>query len=307
MTGVSQGPSPSNGPTTQVQAQANGNSNGQAISSATGAAGALAGWAFASLGKVSLLLARFSCFPRVQALTPADPSSVFLLQQLASADLHSTMSEQPIPGSFGAPSPSQSPSPYTPQPPTSKPASSMRLTSNNPHKSFGGVGASRGGHSAIDDILQGEADEDSVADAWGASGGGDLIDVDADGDDWGGFEEAPVPLYPVVASTPAPQEEEEEDAWGQEEEVKPKPKPTPKPTPTKPKAAAAPKPRPAPTPKAPVVVAASTPPPPQPAATPEPPAAVVNLASLSKEEKEAEMARRREERKQRIAGMKKKA
>ena len=53
-------------PTTQVQAQAaNGNSNGQvpAISSASGAAGALAGWAFASLGKVSLsssFQARFS-------------------------------------------------------------------------------------------------------------------------------------------------------------------------------------------------------------------------------------------------------
>ncbi|CDZ98148.1 arm repeat-containing protein [Phaffia rhodozyma] len=171
-------------PTTQAQAYGNGD-GGKAIGSAAGAAGALAGWAFASIGKT-----------------------------LASSDLQSTMAvpTASIPGSFNPPyssSPSISPRPSTSGPssdfsrpaaaPTpninTKPSNGMRLTSSSAFSSN-----AKKTQFNIDEIL---AEETEVADAWGIDegGGGDLIDMDRDEDDWGGFEEAPTPLYPSHPTT----------------------------------------------------------------------------------------------------------
>lgn len=186
---------------------------------------------------------------------------------------------------------------------------------------------------------------DSSAVGGGGNDGGDLIDVEDDAGDWGMFEEAPVSLFPDTTASTAVASgargavarvgSDEDDGWDMDGPTsspppppppttsqssfsassissnQPRPKPTPKPTATK--TASAPKPRPVTS----VIVnaipsstavpssasasssTASTPV--NEGATP----ATVSLAGLSKEEKEKEMARRREERKARIAGLKK--
>lgn len=207
-----------------------------------------------------------------------------------------------IPGSFST-SPAAFSQPATPSSPSAsrinhatKPskASSMRLASSSVH-SF-----PKKSQFNIDEIL---SDENEVVDAWGTDGGAnDLIDMDRDEGDWGGFEEAPTPLYPSAPSSSHfssvnHHADDSDDPWGSDSKPKPtptrtRPNPAPavKPTPKAVKASAVPTPRPAP----PAVVAKpieSAPP--------------VSLSALSKEDKEKEMARRREERKARIAELKK--
>ncbi|KAJ9095595.1 hypothetical protein QFC21_005466 [Naganishia friedmannii] len=247
------------------------------VNSATGAAGALAGWAIASLGK-----------------------------QLPVSEVHSSISATPA---------------QVHQPPSASNASSDTFRSssavgasrtNTPHAAArsanagkaGGMqlgGPSAGGRtnrvaasSSLVDELAGEFEEDGdeVANVWGSN---DLLDVNADEDDWKDPLADPVPSLPNLSIT--------------------KPK--------QPATIVAPKPirarQPSPAGKA---TALS----PGPAADewntakesdwqegtshptsenkPSTPANV-SLAGLSKEEKEKEMARRREERKARIAAMKK--
>ena len=153
--------SQSYGPTTTTS-QANG-VGGQAglVNSATGAAGALAGWAIASLGK-----------------------------QLQSSEVHSSLSAQPgLSAPVAAPRPSSDsvssfssagPSTSTykitpaPAPVRAKPQTGMRL---------GATKAAPLGGSSLVDSLAGEFEEDGdeVAKAWGTD---DLMDVNADEDDW---------------------------------------------------------------------------------------------------------------------------
>ncbi|ODO05374.1 SCY1 protein kinase [Cryptococcus wingfieldii CBS 7118] len=182
-----------------------------------------------------------------------------------------------------------------------------------------------------------EDDDDDGMNAWGND---DLMDVNADQDDWSAFESAPVPEVVV----PPPQ-----DYY-----VKPTPKakPAPKSTPApaaKPEPIPVPSPVPPPAPLlAPAVSASPTPPSPPTTLAPKPikptPSPIAaqtpiltsspalsqvsamakspapsfsselsagtatgggGLAGMSKEEKEKEMARRREERKAKIAAMKK--
>jgi SCY1-like protein 1 len=141
-----------------------------------------------------------------------------------------------------------------------------------------------------------EWDDGGAANAWGSD---DLIDVNADTDDWAAFESAPVPEIVV----PPPQDYYRKSAT-----------PNGNGTTTKP-AAVKPAPSPAPTPQpAKIAVVQTSAPPPvpdgwdEPDDTPQsvttPPRAAPSLANMNKEEKELEMARRREERKARIAAMK---
>ncbi|GMK54624.1 hypothetical protein CspeluHIS016_0112100 [Cutaneotrichosporon spelunceum] len=225
------------------------------VTNAAGTAGSLAGWAFSSLGK-----------------------------HLQTGEANSSMTAAPGPEvspaftpSFGPPAASRRESADVPRTSTSRLSSSTRPKPQ-------GVGmklAAKPKANLMDEL----ADElDDVANPWGD----DLMDVNADGDDWTAFEsaapvvEAPPPQSYYVSPVSPPKTQPKE------------PLPAAKPVKAKPAAKAAPAPARAPQPPASPPSEASRP------ATPQP-----SLASMSKDEKEKEMARRREERRARIAAMKK--
>lgn len=235
------------------------------VTSAAGAAGSLAGWAFSNLSK-----------------------------QLSSGEASSTLSAQPAAALSPPPSaPASMPVMRRPSDAGAGAGDPPRPAPPSKVASFGGAGASKLGGShgmklgggpkkpttSLVDELAGEWDD---AGGWGND---DLINVNADEDDWTAFEQAPVDIpapppaqeYYVKAASPPPKPASP---------ARTKPKPTPKPSP----AIVAPKP-----------VKPSAP---EPTSRPGSGSATPNLASMSKEEKEREMARRREERKARIAAMK---
>ncbi len=282
-----------------ITTTSNANEAGQAglVNSATGAAGALAGWAIASIGK-----------------------------QMSSTETHSTLSAAPTsslnPPSISSNNPSASASPMVSPRLSSDSASFFGATSSSskpsginvkkaaPRASTSSSGMKLGGVKSkppgpsIADVLADEwqdADDTGVENAWGND---DLIDVNADTDDWAAFESAPVPeivvppeqsYYVNPPSTSAPKKTAP---------AKPAPTPSPKPAST-PKVApvpvlapAIPKPSPAPS-FAPSMASnddwgdAE----PSRSETASPANAQPSLAGMSKEEKDKEMARRREERK----------
>ncbi|KAJ9115267.1 hypothetical protein QFC20_001134 [Naganishia adeliensis] len=270
------------------------------VNSATGAAGALAGWAIASLGKQLPVSEAHSAIS-------ASPAQV---QQPLSAQRSSSDIFQSISSDLSRPS---TPNQASRVPATRK-AGAMQLG--------GASGSARPGvhkpalSTSLIDELAGEFEEDgdAVADAWGSN---DLMDVNADGDDWSAFEEAPVPLVVQKPSTQSSQRVKQDtmpdDPWADPVPVMPtKSVPKPKPAtssaskPLRPKQAIPP-------------IALSTSNEwdavqdsdwqnsgSQVAADDKPsPPVNISLAGLSKEEKEKEMARRREERKARIEAMKK--
>ncbi|OCF38137.1 SCY1 protein kinase [Kwoniella heveanensis BCC8398] len=315
------------GPVTTTSAASSANQAGL-VNSATGAAGALAGWAIASLGK-----------------------------QLNTPDLNSTMSaasalQVPSAGGSGALSPSASPrlssdslsafgstSPSVPGPSISRVKTSGVSGSNMRSSSpLGGSGSSHSGlklggqkatpaKSSLADTLAGEWEEDEdTANAWGND---DLMDVNADDDDWSAFESAPVPEIVV----PPPQSYY----------VTPTPKTngttTTNTKPAVPVKNVVPSASPKPSPVAAFAQASNNAPAAKSSLIPSSPAlpattaneewgdvegggagesaksspakaaaasatATQSLAGMSKEEKDKEMARRREERKARIAAMK---
>ncbi|KAJ9114995.1 hypothetical protein QFC22_005323 [Naganishia vaughanmartiniae] len=262
------------------------------VHSATGAAGALAGWAIASLGK-----------------------------QLPVSEAHSSISATPAQVQYPLSVPNASSSGLGTSNTSGIPRSSTPSARSNVGKAGGmqlGASSAAGrpnraaASTSLVDELAGEFEEDGdeVANVWGS---GDLLDVNADEDDWSAFEEAPVPLVSEPRrSTTASQGKASvftEDPWADPVPSLPNLSIT---KPRQPAAIVAPKP-----------VRAKQPPPaakaaPSPAlvadewntakesdwqeGTPtaeDKPSTPVNvsLAGLSKEEKEKEMARRREERK----------
>lgn len=158
--------------------------NGQAgqgglVNSATGAAGALAGWAIASLGKQ---------LPQSQAhsaMSVTAPSQA--MAQLTDASLTSRAG----PHSNGyAISPASSPSipAQSSFGGASRPLPGASARATGGMKLGGsGLGAGKTLHRAagptLEDVLAGEDDDDNgaAANAWGDD---DLIDVNADDDDW---------------------------------------------------------------------------------------------------------------------------
>ncbi|KAI5454226.1 Nuclear aminoacylation-dependent tRNA export pathway component [Naganishia albida] len=264
------------------------------VNSATGAAGALAGWAIASLGKQLPVSEAHSTI----SATPAQVQQPLYAQQNSSDIFQSTS---------GVPSRSNTPSQASRPPPIRK-MGAMQLG--------GTTGGARAGvykpgmSTSLVDELAGEFEEDGdeVANAWGSN---DLMDVNADGDDWSTFEEAPVPLSdknPTQSSQRTKQEAAPEPVPIMPQPPKPKPAASPAQKPVRPKQAV------------PTAIAAPSTSDGWGAAQdsdwqegghqvvagdkPSPPVNV-SLAGMSKEEKEKEMARRREERKARIAAMKK--
>ncbi|RXW15424.1 hypothetical protein EST38_g10428 [Candolleomyces aberdarensis] len=247
------------------------------VNSAAGAAGTLAGWAISSLGK-----------------------------KLAASDMQSTIASSSTPTPPGGlPSPAINGSSLSEQSRTASPAAQHKPPASKSKamqlgmKSPGGLPS----HSLADDLAE-EIAASETANPWGTD---DLIDVNADEDDWSAFETAPVSTPALQSSTLSTTS-------------KPASFPASRPTPK------------SPVPQVKVAHASfpgsfdtpiSTP---SSSRTPEPswggndgdwdaPAQASSLESarkaagspstpFSKEEKAAEMARRKEERRQRIAMLK---
>jgi SCY1-like protein 1 len=250
------------GPITTTSA-ANGTGQAGLVNSATGAAGVLAGWAISSLSK-----------------------------QMSNTEVHSTMSattRSPIPGAYTTVSPT--------------PSTSSTVAPSAPVPGFGSTSKSsmklKPKVAAPVETLTDEWDDGGAANAWGTD---DLIDVNADTDDWAAFESAPVPeivvpppqSYYVKSTTNGSTKPAAAPVKAAAPPVKSTPTPSPKPT-SKPVM-----------PTAPVSDGwdDDVEEPPRSAPTPPPASVTPSLANMTKEEKELEMARRREERKARIAAMK---
>ncbi|KAH9060345.1 armadillo-type protein [Lactarius deliciosus] len=236
------------GPTLSLSTP-NGGAEATLVSSAAGAAGALAGWAISSIGK---------------KFTPADMQSAISPAQTP---------PPPVPSESRPTFGSQAPAPSVPS--RSKPK-----------------GLQLGAHKASSSgVLPGGLTDEVRWD-------GDLMDLNADADDWNAFESAPAPSGGGWGGTA-----DDEDPWGAFEEPPPAPVPIParmhstqaaRPARV---AALSPSPSPRSTPLA-------SPAPNEGAALPTALSPVPSKVGMTKEEKAAEMARRKEERKQRIAQLK---
>ncbi|KAG7090905.1 hypothetical protein E1B28_009982 [Marasmius oreades] len=229
------------------------------VNSAAGAAGALAGWAMSSLGKrlvssdMQTTMATATDMNRPTSVPPADNSRIGSLQP------------SPLPASPSAANSVVS-SPTLPSyTPSASKAKSLHLGANKKPSSVAAA-------SLAQQLAEEAAAEDGVdSNPWGND---DLMDVNADQDDWSAFESAP-----SEAMAPAPVV----------------------PIPIAPKPVIAPKTLTPPTgwdtgewDDGPGITR-----------SPSPATATPSLPStMSKEEKAAEMARRKEERRQRIARMK---
>ncbi|KAF8530473.1 armadillo-type protein [Hysterangium stoloniferum] len=258
-------------------------------SSAAGAAGALAGWAISSLGKkltVGDMQTDIGGTERpTSAPLPSAPASTISISNGATLPLPTAgLSVSLAPGG---------------------------LTGAGTKKGMqlGASKATSGSSTASVNAFVSEwADEEETTNAWD----GDLMDVNADADDWSAFETAPV----VAVTQPfslsiSSQQVVDDDGWEDEASSPPPalsvPTTTTKkvlsPTPVKASVGRSVSPR--------TVASASRPisddgqDTPDTARSQSPKAAVApSMAGMSKEEKAAEMARRREERKQRIAQLK---
>ncbi|KAJ3569627.1 hypothetical protein NP233_g4935 [Leucocoprinus birnbaumii] len=161
------------------------------VNTATGAAGALAGWAISSIGK-----------------------------RLAASDLQSSMAAGSAAGmdQLGAPTPpnigelpTKPFSTPTTSPPLPASTSSSSVKGTGKGLQLGGKARASNTSDAIADFARELEDEINMpggSGAWGLGGGGDnpwgnddLMDVNADEDDWSAFETAPAPSSP--APTPA--------------------------------------------------------------------------------------------------------
>jgi SCY1-like protein 1 len=271
------------GPITTTSA-ANGTGQAGLVNSATGAAGVLAGWAISSLSK-----------------------------QMSSTEVHSTMSattRSPIPGAYTSVSPT--------------PSTSSTVAPSAPVPGFGTTSKSsmklKPKVAAPVESLADEWDDGGAANAWGTD---DLIDVNADTDDWAAFESAPVPeivvpppqsyyVKPTTNGSTKPAAAPVTSVAPSVKSVAPSVKSvTPSVKSVAPPVKSTPTPSPKPSskpvmPTAPVSDGWDDDVEEPPRSAPTPPSASVtpSLANMTKEEKELEMARRREERKARIAAMK---
>ncbi|KAK8853130.1 hypothetical protein IAR55_003831 [Kwoniella newhampshirensis] len=300
--------STSYGPVTTTSA-ANGTGQAGLVNSATGAAGALAGWAIASLGKQLAQTEMHSSMSASASSNLAPPSTTSTSTSPAAS---------PRPSSDG--SSFFGTSPTTPGPSVPKAKSASKPSTLGPYSS---TGLKLGGKkpaatpSNLADVVAGEWEEEDGGNAWGMD---DLIDVNADQDDWSAFESAPVPEIVVpppqsyyVRSPPKTNGSSTQQAAPASSSRGANPNPTPVSTFAHVKS-----------PLVPASTSTNKSPSPSVAATDDwgdvddttssakaspqkaaaTAAAAPSLAGLSKEEKEKEMARRREERKARIAAMK---
>ncbi|KAF8739684.1 ARM repeat-containing protein, partial [Rhizoctonia solani] len=238
-----------------------GGTSAALVTSAAGAAGALAGWAISSLG-------------RKLAASEAQGS----LSNAPSADRPVSAPLEPL----GTPIISALPSPAASIPTVPSHGKGMQLGTKTAAKQLLNE----------DDSWGADAGATDVANAWGDD---DLMDVNADADDWGAFEAAapePIAPKPVLPASAMPARARIAPTPTRTNTLSP---PQTKPRTSSPLASPAVK-----TTETWGSFGQESP------STPDKvePAKNMSLAGLSKEEKAAEMARRREERKQKIAQMK---
>ncbi|KAH9044179.1 armadillo-type protein [Lactarius hengduanensis] len=255
----------------------NGGAEATLVSSAAGAAGALAGWAISSIGK------------KVSYLTPSTmPSLSYRPVQFTPADMQSAIS------------PAQTPPP--PVPSESRPTFGSQAPAPPVPSSSKPKGLQLGAHKAASSgVLPGGLANEVRWD-------GDLMDLNADAEDWNAFESAPAPSGGGWGGTA-----DDEDPWGAFEEPPPPPVPIPVTeltspamastvTPARTHSTQAPRPArvaalsPSPSPRS---TPLASPAPNEGAALPTALSPVLpSKVGMTKEEKAAEMARRKEERKQ---------
>ncbi|RDX48021.1 ARM repeat-containing protein [Lentinus brumalis] len=269
------------------QVQINGSTPNALVNSAAGAAGALAGWAITSLGKKlatgDLQTSMTSAIgPSIDRPTSAPAANAALAGNTLTLSSTSDFSSGPPPLT-----------------PTLSSSSGPTRSLTSPSKGKGmQLGATKvlSHASAIPDWAEEAAAEmeTSSTNPWG---NGDLMDVNADEDDWSAFETAP------AASTAADDfgfgnvhaDAVVADSW----DTIPKPPVAPQPT----------RPTPAHRPSVPSPLASPRPGSGTRSITPSEKKAEAaypasSTAGMTKEEKAAEMARRKEERRQRIAALK---
>ncbi|GJJ06594.1 hypothetical protein Clacol_000787 [Clathrus columnatus] len=243
------------------------------VNSAAGAAGALAGWAISSLGK---------------KLTPNDMQTGIGAENSASAPATAAILSSP------------STSPFAVAAQSTQINSIAHSVPTSPRPTIGKgmqLGATK--TTKFTDQFTAQWTEEETTDAWD----GDLMDVNADADDWSAFETAPTNQTPIVHI------DDNDGTWDEPLNDKTTPFPEPK--------SKSPLIRPKPlltsqlSPKPEVQTSrfslesrdtnrSISPNPSQPTK----PAGVTSMVGMSKEEKAAEMAKRKEERKQRIAALK---
>ncbi|TBU30194.1 armadillo-type protein [Dichomitus squalens] len=279
------------------QVQINGSSPNALVNSAAGAAGALAGWAISSLGKqlasgtlqssvastIGTSIDRPTSAPAANVGSAPNPSSTSTLSGFRG-------------GPVGMPlTPTLSS--------VTGPTRALTSASKGKGMQLGATEVPASVSSASDWAEEAAAELDaSTSTATNPWGNDDLMDVNADEDDWSAFETAPL----ATASEPTD--------FGFGNVRSPDPWSAPAPAAPPPKPLVAPQPR---LSTAPRMVSPLTSPRPASAArsitpsdsgkadaaSPAGPSAP-STAGMSKEEKAAEMARRKEERKQRIAALK---
>lgn len=162
--------------------------NGQAglVNSAQGAAGALAGWAIASLGKqlpAGQVHTMLSATANGSAKPSAAPSVAPSTRVSMSSDTHKSRSSSPsVPSrsAFGDTARASSPAPG----PSRLGKTTIPASRTTTGMQLGSKSISKPGASFLVDALAGEFEEDGdeVAAAWGHD---DLMDAKADDDDWG--------------------------------------------------------------------------------------------------------------------------
>jgi SCY1-like protein 1 len=172
-------PSLGYGPVTTTSAT-NGTGQAGLVTSATGAAGALAGWAIASLGR--------------QLATPDVHSTMTVPSALAVPDATSPVTSPNLSGDSGRPMSSLATPAGISRGASAGPAAGVRSFgaggsgsggSSGSGMKLGGAKKSAGPSSLVAEVIADEwadGDGDAVENAWGTD---DLIDVNADADDWG--------------------------------------------------------------------------------------------------------------------------
>lgn len=169
-------PSLGYGPVTTTSA-ANGTGQAGLVTSATGAAGALAGWAIASLGR--------------QLATPDVHSTMTVPSALTVPEVTSPMTSPNLSGDSGRATSSFAAPAGTSRGASAGPAAGVRSFgagasgSGGSGMKLGGAKKAAGPSSLVAEVIADEwadGDGDAVENAWGTD---DLIDVNADADDWG--------------------------------------------------------------------------------------------------------------------------
>ncbi|KAL4248157.1 Catalytically Inactive Kinase-Related Protein [Abortiporus biennis] len=276
------------------------------VNSAAGAAGALAGWAITSLGR---------------KLAAADLQSTIAGTSAESAPSLDRSNSAPVPQSIpgGFTNGFGSTSPLPPLTSTLSSPSTNSLGSSTSKAKGMQLGANKVPANVTMSKMAAEWAEEAAAEAeasqsnpWGSD---DLMDVNADQDDWSAFETAPAPVIGLEydrAPTPPPQPSE--DSWGdslgdQEWGAKHTPA-SPKHNKMTTTSSLSSKPHKIERPTSAQSVSLSdvtSEPVHSRGTSPAPTHHMTNthsMAGMSKEERAAEMARRKEERKQRIAALK---